>query len=116
MYHGVRTHASGSIYRLGLALFDIANPSLCLSRGEQWMFGPEEIYELVGDVGSVVFPCGWVVQPDGDTVRMYYGAADSSIAMATGSIKTMLAWLEKHGSDLTGVAGIPTEQVVLSTE
>lgn len=95
MYHGVRQTAAGAIYRLGLALFDLKSPDRCLKRGSQWMFGPEEPYELHGDVGNVVFPCGYTILPDGDTLHVYYGAADSSIALAVGSIKDMLDWLEK---------------------
>jgi predicted GH43/DUF377 family glycosyl hydrolase len=94
MYHGVRQTAA-AIYRLGLALFDLKNPELCLKRGSQWFFGPEESYELHGDVGNVVFPCGHTVLPDGDTIHVYYGAADTSIAVATGSISAMLDWLER---------------------
>ena len=96
IYHGVRMTASGCIYRLGLALFDLHNPELCLKRGDEWIFGPEEPYERHGDVDNVVFPCGYVLAPDGDTLRLYYGAADSSIALATGSVKMILEWLEQH--------------------
>ncbi len=35
--------------------------------------------------------------PDGDTIHLYYGAADTSIALATGSVRAMLEWLEQHG-------------------
>jgi predicted GH43/DUF377 family glycosyl hydrolase len=96
IYHGVKQSCAGCIYRLGLALFDLDKPELCLKRGNEWIFGPETPYELHGDVGNVVFPCGTTVAPDGDTVRMYYGAADTSIAMATGSIRAMLEWLDQH--------------------
>jgi predicted GH43/DUF377 family glycosyl hydrolase len=96
IYHGVRMTAAGCIYRLGLALFDFENPERCLKRGDEWIFGPEKPYERHGDVDNVVFPCGCVLAPDGDTLRLYYGAADSSIALATGSIRMMLEWLEQH--------------------
>jgi predicted GH43/DUF377 family glycosyl hydrolase len=96
IYHGVRVTAAGSIYRLGLALFDLVDPERCLKRGDEWIFGPEKPYERHGDVDDVVFPCGCIVAPDGDTLRLYYGAADSSIALATGSIRMMLEWLERH--------------------
>jgi hypothetical protein len=33
----------------------------------------------------------------GDTLRIYYGAADTSIAMATGSVQAMLQWLDERG-------------------
>ncbi|HEY6997935.1 MAG TPA: glycosidase [Candidatus Binatia bacterium] len=95
IYHGVRQTAAGAIYRLGLALFDLMKPEVCLKRGDEWIFGPEEIYERRGDVDNVVFPCGTTIAPDGDTVRLYYGAADTSIAMATGSIQAMLLALEQ---------------------
>jgi predicted GH43/DUF377 family glycosyl hydrolase len=97
IYHGVRQTAAGSLYRLGLALFDLETPEHCLKRGDEWVFGPEEPYELYGDVGYVAFPCGYTIAPDGDTLHLYYGAADTSIALATGSIQTMLDWLDQHG-------------------
>ncbi|CUS04749.2 conserved protein of unknown function [Candidatus Promineifilum breve] len=97
IYHGVRMTAAGAIYRLGLALFDLHTPERLLKRGDQWIFGPEERYEQRGDVGNVVFPCGYTIQPDGDTLNLYYGAADTSIALATGSINNMLAWLDENG-------------------
>ena len=62
------------------------------------MFGPEAPYERGGDVKDVVFPCGQTIGADGDTIYLYYGAADSSIAMATGSIRAMLCWLDTHSS------------------
>jgi predicted GH43/DUF377 family glycosyl hydrolase len=97
IYHGVRLTAAGAIYRLGLALFDLQTPELCLKRGDEWIFGPQEPYEVRGDVDNVVFPCGYTIAPDGDTIHLYYGAADSSIGLATGSVGALLAWLEEHG-------------------
>ena len=96
IYHGVHQTASGCIYRLGLALFDLHTPERCLKRSNEWMFGPEEVYERRGDVDDVVFPCGYTIASDGDTIRLYYGVADSSVALATGSIRAMLEWLEQH--------------------
>ena len=96
IYHGVRQTAAGSLYRLGLALFDLHTPESCLKRSDEWIFGPEEPYEQHGDVGYVVFPCGATVAPDGDAIHLYYGAADTSIALATGSVRAMLEWLEQH--------------------
>jgi predicted GH43/DUF377 family glycosyl hydrolase len=97
LYHGVRQTASGSLYRLGLALFDLEQPERCLRRGESWIFGPEAPYERFGDVGNVVFPCGYTIGPDGDTINLYYGGADSCIALATGSLKNLLEWLRQDG-------------------
>jgi predicted GH43/DUF377 family glycosyl hydrolase len=96
IYHGVKQNAAGSIYRLGLALFDLKKPELCLKRSNDWMFGPQEDYEQEGDVNKVVFPCGYTIASDGDTINIYYGAADTCIALATGSIKGLLEWLKNQ--------------------
>jgi predicted GH43/DUF377 family glycosyl hydrolase len=91
LYHGVRTTASGSIYRLGLALLDLEKPVKVLRRSDEWVFGPKASYERDGDVDDVVFPCGWTVR-DG-TVYMYYGAADSCIALATAKLKDLIDYV-----------------------
>ncbi|MFH1022228.1 MAG: glycosidase [Planctomycetota bacterium] len=95
LYHGVRHTAAGCIYRLGMALFDLETPERCLRRGNDWVFGPEEPYERFGDVGNVVFPCGFTIGADGDTLRLYYGCADTCIGLATASIRALLDWLKK---------------------
>lgn len=97
MYHGVRQTASGSLYRLGLALLDLERPDQCLLRGPCWIFGPDAPYEREGDVPGVTFPCGYTLDPDGDTLNLYYGAADTTVALATGSTRQMLDWLDAHG-------------------
>ncbi len=99
IYHGVRQTASGCIYRLGAALFALGKPEQCLLRGDSWIFSPEAPYETKGDVSNVAFPCGQTIGEDGDTINLYYGAADTSIALATGSIQRVLCWLEEHNSE-----------------
>jgi len=98
LYHGVRVTAAGSIYRLGLALLDADRPNRVLARSTEWIFGPDAPYERAGDVPDVVFPCGWLLQDDGDTVRLYYGAADTSVCLADGSLAALLAWLDRHSA------------------
>jgi beta-1,4-mannooligosaccharide phosphorylase len=46
---------------------------------------------------DVVFPCGYTIAADRDTINLYYGAADSSIALAHGSIRALLSWLDANG-------------------
>jgi len=99
IYHGVRHTAGGCLYRLGLALFALDQPDQLLVRGDAWVFGPETTYEREGDVANVTFPCGYTLAPDGDTLRLYYGAADSCMALATGSVRELLAWLDEHASE-----------------
>ncbi len=70
----------------------------CLLRGDSWIFGPEAEYERRGDVNDVVFPCGYTKNPDGDTINIYYGAADCAIALARASVRSLLEWLDANGS------------------
>ena len=100
LYHGVRHTAGGSLYRLGAALFALEEPQTCILRGDSWIFGPEADYERRGDVPNAVFPCGYTIGDDGDALNLYYGAADTSIALATGRISELLSWLDEHGTEV----------------
>jgi len=93
LYHGVRATASGSIYRLGLVLLDCEEPGRVIRRSDEWVFGPRASYEREGDVDDVVFPCGWTVKDE--TIFMYYGAADSCIALATAKLNDVVDFLVK---------------------
>ena len=88
LYHGVRTTASGSIYRLGLILLDLENPAKVIRRTDEWIFGPKAHYEREGDVDDVVFPCGWIKKDN--KVLMYYGAADSRLCLAIANFDELL--------------------------
>ncbi len=93
LYHGVRNTAAGAIYRLGLALIDLEDPSKVLKRSTEWIFGPEEPYEKFGDVDNVVFSCGWILDEVTGIVRMYYGGADSCIGLATANVEDLLQYI-----------------------
>ena len=101
LYHGVRVTASGSIYRLGLALLDLEDPSRVIRRSEEWIFGPKASYECDGDVDDVVFPCGWIRKKD--RIFMYYGAADSCIALAEAGLDELVGFIMKCPSNGKGV-------------
>lgn len=97
-YHGVRQTAAGCLYRQGLALFDLADPARCLARSDEWVLGPREPWERQGDVADVVFICGTTVADDGDSLNVYYGAADTCIGLAQGRISELLDWLDAHSA------------------
>ena len=94
IYHGVRNTASGTIYRVGLALLDLESLEV-IRRSRDWVFGPKESYERVGDVDNVVFPCGAVVDEETNELLVYYGAADSVVALATANLDDILTYLKK---------------------
>ncbi|KGN41669.1 glycosidase [Knoellia aerolata] len=94
-YHGVRETVAGQLYRVGLALLDLEDPRVVLKRSREWFLGPVKPYELQGDVPGVVFPCGWLHDPFTDTLRLYYGGADSVIAMAESTLSEVLDLLSR---------------------
>jgi predicted GH43/DUF377 family glycosyl hydrolase len=91
IYHGVKQTVSGSIYRVGLALTDLNEPTRLLHRLPQWILAPLASYEREGDVPNVVFPCGLVHDEASDQIRLYYGAADTSVCLATAQLGDLLA-------------------------
>lgn len=93
IYHGVRKTASGSIYRISMSLLDLDTLQL-IHRSKEWVFGPKEDYERVGDVDDVVFPCGAVVNKKTNELLIYYGAADSVVGLAIANLDEIIAYLK----------------------
>ena len=97
VYHGVRQTVAGALYRVGLAMLDLENPAIVTKRCDEWVLGPSEDYELIGDVPGVVFPCGLIHDQASGQLRLYYGAADCRIGMASASYDAVLAYVMEHG-------------------
>ena len=89
IYHGVFPTMDGSVYRLGVALHDLKDPSKIIGVGDNWILQPEEIYEITGYVHNVVFTCGAVPEPDG-TVKIYWGGADKVMCVGTAEIEDLV--------------------------
>jgi len=90
LYHGVKDTVSGQVYRVGLALLDLDEPTRVLRRLPNWIFAPLASYERTGDVPNVVFPCGLLHDAASGDVHLYYGAADNSICLATARLDDLL--------------------------
>jgi predicted GH43/DUF377 family glycosyl hydrolase len=90
LYHGVKETVAGAIYRVGLALLDLEDPARVLRRCPSWVLAPRETYELVGDVPNALFPCGLVHDDERGELRLYYGASDTSICLATAAYDEVL--------------------------
>ena len=91
----MRATAGGCLYRLGLALLDLEDPCRVVRRSDDWIFAPEMPYERQGDVSGVVFPCGWILDSASGTIRLYYGGADTCLALATAQLADLLSYLRK---------------------
>jgi predicted GH43/DUF377 family glycosyl hydrolase len=92
-YHGVRSTTAGEIYRVGLALLDLNSPWKVLRRSDEWVLGPSATYERIGDVSDVVFPSGAIVHKETNQLNLYYGAADSTVAVATAKFSDCMDYL-----------------------
>jgi predicted GH43/DUF377 family glycosyl hydrolase len=92
IYHGANEQHQ---YCLGAFLMDLQDPSKIISRTKEPIMVPREDYELKGFFGNVVFSNGHITEPDGDTITVYYGAADEFICGAQFSLKEILAALDK---------------------
>ena len=89
IYHGVFPTMAGSVYRLGVALHDLENPSKIIAVGDEWILQPEEAYEITGYVPNVVFTCGAIPEPDG-SVKIYWGGADTVMCVGTANIEELV--------------------------
>lgn len=89
IYHGVFPTMDGSVYRLGVALHDLADPSRIIAVGDQWILQPEEVYEITGYVHNVVFCCAAVPEEDG-TVKIYWGGADKVMCAGTARLDELV--------------------------
>jgi len=92
-YHGVRSTSAGDVYRLGITLLNLDEPWRVLRRSDEWILGPREFYERVGDVGDVIFPSGVTLTKETDQLNLYYGAADCTIAVATAKLSDIMDYV-----------------------
>lgn len=89
IYHGTTKTCSGILYFLGVAMHDLQNPAKVIARGEDAILWPEHSYEQNGRVPNVVFACNAIVEDD-ETVRIYYGAADTCVGLAEGRLGDLI--------------------------
>ncbi len=108
LYHGIAQHLESIfIYQVGVVLLDLDDPGVVLRRGRYNIMEPRELYELTGQVPNVVFPGGMIVEEmDADgyaltesEVKVYYGAADTVIGLATTTVARLLAACHYPGEE-----------------
>jgi len=98
IFHGVRAQHEGDLvgaYTAGAMLAALDDPSRLIALSEEPFFRADEDYEVDGYVKNVVFPTGIVRDlEDADRLHVYYGCADSAVAVATFSQEQILASLK----------------------
>ena len=93
LYHGVLTSCNGFVYSLGAALLDLEEPWNVVARGRDYLLSPQVLYEQVGDVPNVVFPCAALVDRELDRLSIYYGAADTVVCLAHGHLSEIVTFV-----------------------
>jgi len=95
IYHGVFSTMAGAVYRLGVALHDLKDPSIILAVADDWILQPEDPWELTGYVPNVVFTCGAIAEDDG-TLKIYWGGADTVMCVGIAKIEDLVELCLTH--------------------
>lgn len=103
-YHGVSNTCNGFVYSFGAALLDLERPSKVLCRARDYLLTPEKPYETSGFVPNVVFPCAALADADTGRIAIYYGAADTYVAVAYTKIDELCDFIKSNSALLEGDA------------
>ena len=95
IYHGVFKTMDGSVYRLGVALHDLNDPTKMIGVCDSWILQPEDPWEITGYVHNVVFSCAAVPEPDG-TVKIYWGGADTVMCVGEAILDDLVSLCLQH--------------------
>lgn len=96
IYHGVINTCNGFVYRMGCALLDIDEPWKVKLRSKDYILGPEELYECVGDVPNVTFPCATLTDSSTGRICIYYGCADSVTGIAFTTVDELIKHMKNN--------------------
>ena len=96
VYHGVITSCNGFVYSMGAAILDIDQPWKVKYRTGPYLLSPQKLYECVGDVPNVVFPCAALTDAATGRIAIYYGAADTVICLAFTQVDDLIEFIRNN--------------------
>ena len=96
IYHGVLTSCNGFVYSFGAALLDLEQPWKVMYRTAPYLLSPQTLYECVGDVPNVAFPCAALHDQPTGRLAIYYGGADTVTALAFAHIDELIAYVKDN--------------------
>lgn len=96
IYHGVLTSCNGFVYSIGAALLDKDEPWKVIGRAKNYLMSPQAQYECVGDVPNVCFPCAALHDPKDGRLAIYYGGADTVVALAFGYVSDIIDYIKAN--------------------
>lgn len=95
-YHGVLTSCNGYVYSFGAALLDLDQPWQVIYRTKPYLLSPQTLYECVGDVPNVAFPCAALTDAPSGRIAIYYGCADTVTGLAFCQVDEVLDFLQAN--------------------
>jgi len=95
-YHGVLTSCNGFVYSMGAALLDLEQPWKVIYRTAPYLASPQTLYECVGDVPNVFFPCAALTDADTGRIAIYYGAADTVTGLAFTQVDEVVSFMKAN--------------------
>ena len=95
IYHGVLTSCNGYVYSAGAALLDLDQPWKVIARSRRYILSPQKYYECVGDVPNVAFPCAALCDAESGRLAMYYGGADTVVALAFTTVDDLVSYIKQ---------------------
>jgi beta-1,4-mannooligosaccharide/beta-1,4-mannosyl-N-acetylglucosamine phosphorylase len=96
IYHGVLTSCNGFVYSAGAALLDTDEPWKVMYRTAPYILSPQKLYECVGDVPNVVFPCVALCDAPTGRIALFYGAADTVTCLAYAYVDELIEFIKAH--------------------
>ncbi|MFC1582476.1 glycoside hydrolase family 130 protein [Planctomycetota bacterium] len=96
IYHGVLYSCNGFVYSFGAALLDRNEPWKVIARGKPYLLSPQTLYECVGDVPNVAFPCAALTDAATGRMAIYYGGADTVVALCFGYVDEIIKFIKRN--------------------
>lgn len=101
-YHGVSAPCNGFVYSIGAAILDIDCPYKVLYRTRDYILTPEMSYETTGFVPNVAFPCATLHDAATGRIAVYYGAADTYVAVAYAQVEELVEYIKANSELVAG--------------
>ncbi|MEG0905613.1 MAG: glycoside hydrolase family 130 protein [Cellulosilyticaceae bacterium] len=96
IYHGVLNSCNGFVYSMGAAILDLEKPWIVKYRLKPYLLSPQELYECVGDVPNVVFPCAALTDSKTGRIAIYYGCADTVTGLAFAQVGELVDYIKEN--------------------
>lgn len=95
-YHGVLTSCNGFVYSFSAALLDRDEPWKVIARASDYLISPQTLYECVGDVPNVTFPCATLCDAETNRIAIYYGCADTVVGLCFTTVDETIKFIKEN--------------------